>query len=163
MSDSMNSPDWDDEDPAVFDGDEPIFIDDDYYEGDIPSLDELKREIFQDKVIHSFVAEAFQFNGREAMNEILCEIERKMGWKLEIIATQGSIDDAILQKSNSFDDDGWIKYIMSDEYQKMNYRVIYQTELAIDEFIDSYYGSLTLGQRLRRYIKQKAWSFFQYL
>ena len=45
----------------------------------------------------------------------------------------------------------------------MNYRVIYQTELAVDEFIDSYYSSLSLGQRLRRYIKQKAWSFFQYL
>ena len=86
-----------------------------------------------------------------------------MGWKLEIIATQGSIDDAILHKSNSFDDDGWIKFIMSDEYQKMNYRVVYQTELAVDEFIDSYYSSLSLGQRLRRYIKQKAWSFFQYL
>ena len=163
MSDSMNSPEWDDEEPATYDGDEPIFIDDDDYEGDIPTLEELKKEIFQDKVIHSFVAEAFQFNGREAINEILCEIERKMGWKLEIIATQGSIDDAILRSTNSFDEDGWIKFIMSDEYQRMNYRVIYQSELAVDEFVDSYYNSLTLGQRFRRFVKRGLWSLFQHL
>lgn len=159
----MNSPEWDDEEPTTFDGDEPIFIDDDDYEGDIPSLEELKKEIFQDKVIHSFIAEAFQFNGREAINEILCEIERKMGWKLEIIATQGSIDDAILQSTNSFDEDGWINYIMSDEYQTMSYRTVYLSEFAIDEFISAHYEAQTTGQRFRRYIKNKLWSLFQYL
>lgn len=159
----MNSPEWDDEEPTIFDGDEPIFIDDDDYEGDIGSLDDLKKEIFQDKVIHSFVTEAFQFNGREAINEILCSIERKMGWKLEIVATQGQIEDEILKSINSFDEDGWVNYIMSDEYQKMTYRANYVSEFAVDEFISAYYGSPTMGQRFRRYIKNKAWSFFQYL
>ena len=159
----MNSPEWDDEEPTIFDGDEPIFIDDDDYEGEIGSLDDLKKEIFQDKVIHSFVTEAFQFNGREAINEILNSIERKMGWKLEIVATQGRIEDEILKNINSFDEDGWINYIMSDEYQKMTYRANYISEFAVDEFISAYYGSLTMGQRFRRYIKNKAWSFFQYL
>jgi hypothetical protein len=162
MSDSMNSPEWDDEDPIVYDGDEPIFINDEEFGEDIPSLEELKREIFQDKVIHSFVAEAFQFNGREAINEILYEIERKMGWKLEIIATRGSIDDAILQSTNSFDEDGWIKYIMSNEFQQMNYRVIYQAELSVDEFIEDNYMPIGLGQQIRRYIKRKLYNFAQY-
>lgn len=159
----MNSPDWDDEDPTTFDSDEPIFIDDDDYEGDIPSLEALKKEIFQDKVIHGFVEEAFQFNGREAINEIISEIERKMGWKMEIIATQGRIEDEILKTINSFDEDGWISYIMSEEYQKMNYRAVYLSEFAVDEFISSYYDSPTMGQRFRRYIKNKTWSLFQYL
>jgi hypothetical protein len=158
----MNSPEWDDEDPIVYDGDEPIFINDEEFGEDIPSLEELKREIFQDKVIHSFVAEAFQFNGREAINEILYEIERKMGWKLEIIATRGSIDDAILQSTNSFDEDGWIKYIMSNEFQQMNYRVIYQAELSVDEFIEDNYMPIGLGQQIRRYIKRKLYNFAQY-
>jgi hypothetical protein len=162
MSDSMNSPEWDDEDPIVYDGDEPIFINDEEFGEDIPSLEELKREIFQDKVIHSFVAEAFQFNGREAINEILYEIERKMGWKLEIIATRGSIDDAILQSTNSFDEDGWIKYIMSNEFQQMNYRVIYQAELSVDEFIEDNYMPIGLGQQIRRYIKRKLYNLAQY-
>ena len=158
----MNSPEWDDEDPIVYDGDEPIFINDEEFGEDIPSLEELKREIFQDKVIHSFVAEAFQFNGREAINEILYEIERKMGWKLEIIATRGSIDDAILQSTNSFDEDGWIKYIMSNEFQQMNYRVIYQAELSVDEFIEDNYMPIGLGQQIRRYIKRKLYNLAQY-
>lgn len=158
----MNSPEWDDEDPILYDGDEPIYINDEEFGEDIPSLEELKREIFQDKVIHSFVAEAFQFNGREAINEILYEIERKMGWKLEIIATRGSIDDAILQNTNSFDEDGWIKYIMSNQFQQMNYRVIYQAELSVDEFIEDNYAPIGLGQQIRRYIKQKLYSLAQY-
>ena len=162
MSDSMNSPEWDDEDPIVYDGDEPIFINDEEFGEDIPSLEDLKREIFQDKVIHSFVAEAFQFNGREAINEILYEIERKMGWKLEIIATRGSIDDAILQSTNSFDEDGWIKYIMSNQFQQMNYRVIYQAELSVDEFIEDNYMPIGLGQQIRRYIKRKLYNLAQY-
>lgn len=158
----MNSPEWDDEDPIVYDGDEPIFINDEEFGEDIPSLEDLKREIFQDKVIHSFVAEAFQFNGREAINEILYEIERKMGWKLEIIATRGSIDDAILQSTNSFDEDGWIKYIMSNQFQQMNYRVIYQAELSVDEFIEDNYMPIGLGQQIRRYIKRKLYNLAQY-
>ena len=136
MSDSMNSPDWDD--------DEPIFIDDDDFEGDSLSLDELKKEIFQDKIIHGFVQEAFQFNGREAINEILSEIERKMGWKLEIIATRGSIEDAVLERTNTFDEDAWIRFLMSDVYDRMSYRVIYESELAVDEFMDDSYESLGL-------------------
>lgn len=153
MSDSMNSPDWDD--------DEPIFIDDDDFEGDSLSLDELKKEIFQDKVIHGFVQEAFQFNGREAINEILSEIERKMGWKLEIIATRGSIEDAVLERTNTFDEDAWIRFLMSDVYDRMSYRVIYESELAVDEFMDDSYESLSLGARARRYIKKKVWNLFQ--
>lgn len=153
MSDSMNSPDWDD--------DEPIFIDDDDFEGDSLSLDELKKEIFQDKVIHGFVQEAFQFNGREAINEILSEIERKMGWKLEIIATRGSIEDAVLERTNTFDEDAWIRFLMSDVYDRMSYRVIYESELAVDEFMDDSYESLGLGARVRRYIKKKVWNLFQ--
>ncbi len=157
----MNSPDWDDEDPTTYDGDEPIFIDDGEYDGDIIGLEELKKEIFQDKVIHSFVQEAFQFNGREAINEILSEIERKMGWKLEIIATRGSIDDAVLEQTNTFDEDAWIRFLMSDQYSRMGYRVIYESELAIDEFMDDSYGNLKLGARVRRYIKRMAWNIFQ--
>lgn len=154
MSDSMNSPDWDD--------DEPIFIDDDVFdEVDSLSLDELKKEIFQDKVIHGFVQEAFQFNGREAINEILSEIERKMGWKLEIIATRGSIDDAVLERTNTFDEDAWIRFLMSDVYDRMSYRVIYESELAVDEFMDDSYESLSLGARTRRYIKKTVWNLFQ--
>lgn len=153
MSDSMNSPDWDD--------DEPIFIDDDDFEGDSLSLDELKKEIFQDKVIHGFVQEAFQFNGREAINEILSEIERKMGWKLEIIATRGSIEDAVLERTNTFDEDAWIRFLMSDVYDRMSYRVIYESELAVDEFMDDSYESLSLGARARRYIKKIVWNLFQ--
>lgn len=153
MSDSMNSPDWDD--------DEPIFIDDDDFEGDSLSLDELKKEIFQDKVIHGFVQEAFQFNGREAINEILSEIERKMGWKLEIIATRGSIEDAVLERTNTFDEDAWIRFLMSDVYDRMSYRVIYESELAVDEFMDDSYESLSLGARARRYIKKTVWNLFQ--
>ena len=153
MSDSMNSPDWDD--------DEPIFIDDDDFEGDSLSLDELKKEIFQDKVIHGFVQEAFQFNGREAINEILSEIERKMGWKLEIIATRGSIEDAVLERTNTFDEDAWIRFLMSDVYDRMSYRVIYESELAVDEFMDDSYESLGLGARARRYIKKTVWNLFQ--
>ncbi len=153
MSDSMNSPDWDD--------DEPIFIDDEDFEGDSLSLDELKKEIFQDKVIHGFVQEAFQFNGREAINEILSEIERKMGWKLEIIATRGSIEDAVLERTNTFDEDAWIRFLMSDVYDRMSYRVIYESELAVDEFMDDSYESLSLGARARRYIKKTVWNLFQ--
>jgi len=153
MSDSMNSPDWDD--------DEPIFIDDEDFEGDSLSLDELKKEIFQDKVIHGFVQEAFQFSGREAINEILSEIERKMGWKLEIIATRGSIEDAVLERTNTFDEDAWIRFLMSDVYDRMSYRVIYESELAVDEFMDDSYESLSLGARARRYIKKTVWNLFQ--
>jgi hypothetical protein len=149
----MNSPDWDD--------DEPIFIDDEDFEGDSLSLDELKKEIFQDKVIHGFVQEAFQFNGREAINEILSEIERKMGWKLEIIATRGSIEDAVLERTNTFDEDAWIRFLMSDVYDRMSYRVIYESELAVDEFMDDSYESLSLGARARRYIKKTVWNLFQ--
>ncbi len=157
----MSSPDWDDEDPTTYDSDEPIFIDDDEFDGDPIGLEELKKEIFQDKVIHSFVQEAFQFNGREAINEILCEIERKMGWKLEIVATRGSIDDAVLEQTNTFDEDAWIRYLMSDEYSTMSYRVIYESELAIDEFMNNNYESLGIGARFRRYIKRMAWNLFQ--
>jgi hypothetical protein len=160
MSESPNSPDWDDEDPATFDGDEPIFIDDEDFPGEIPSLTELKREIFQDRVIHSFVREAWGFNGREAINEIILEVERKMGWKLEIVATQGAVDNSLMDLKNTFDEDAWIHYLMSDEYRVMTYRVLYESELAVDDFMVRFYGNLPLGARIRRYIKNKLWNLF---
>jgi hypothetical protein len=84
-----------------------------------------------------------------------------MGWKLEIIATRGSIEDAVLERTNTFDEDAWIRFLMSDVYDRMSYRVIYESELAVDEFMDDSYESLSLGARTRRYIKKTVWNLFQ--
>jgi hypothetical protein len=43
----------------------------------------------------------------------------------------------------------------------MSYRVIYESELAVDEFMDDSYESLSLGARTRRYIKKTVWNLFQ--
>lgn len=161
MANHGNTPDWDDEEFSSSGNDEPIFIDDDDYPDDSYNLSDIKKHIFQEKVIHSFVEEAYAFTGREAIAEILSSLERKMGWKLEIIATRGSIDNALLAETNTFDEDAWIRFLMSKDYEIMTYRIAYESELAVDNFMESSYRPTSLKTKMHRYIKAKAWNLFQ--
>lgn len=137
--------DWDDDNDPVHMEDEYHIDDDD--EG--TSIEDFQRLVHQEKIITNFVNEAFMFGGAATIVDLLNNIDRKMGWRTEIIGEASALDDTMLYVYNSFDPDAWDLWVNSDENTKLRLDVAYESAIAMRQFAQKLTGNTTTKSRFR--------------
>jgi hypothetical protein len=151
--------DWDDDSDPV-NMEEEYHMDDDE-EG--TSLEDFKRLVHQERIITRFVDEAYMFGGAATIADVLNNIDRKMGWRTEIIGEASALDDTMLFVYNSFNPDAWDLWTNSDENMKLRLDVAYEASIAMRQFAQKLTGNTTTKGRFRllgRSIAQKLMRFF---
>jgi hypothetical protein len=153
MSDSSSSPEWEDDDEL---------IDLNELDEDMPAeaLSEFQRAMFENKVIHTFVRNAFDFGGANTLIEVFNQVERKMGWRTEIIADKNALDDYMFYRYETFDEEIWNFYVNSDEYQELTYRIAYLSTEAMLSFADKYARRRTMKEAVRARVRKLLWKVF---
>lgn len=153
MSDSSSSPEWEDDDEL---------IDLNELDDDVPAeaLTEFQRAMFENKVIHTFVRNAFDFGGVNTLIEVFSQVERKMGWRTEIIADKNALDDYMFYRYETFDEEVWDCFVNSDEYQELTYRITYLSTEAMQSFADKYSRRRTMKEAMRARFRKLLWKVF---
>jgi len=130
---------------------------------DESSFADIQKQIFESRVIGTFVRNAYDFGGSSTLLEILCYVERKMGWKTEIIADKNALDDYMFYRYQTFDEDIWAHYINSDQYDELAHRVSLMSEKAMSEFVDVYSESTTIKKRFKNKLRKLVWTAYKNL
>ena len=156
MSNSDGPFDWEDEN-------DPVFISDDDYSGEETTpLEDFRRLMIQDRIISEFVNEAWDFGGIATIADVVNHIERKIGWRTEIIADKSALDDYMFFENDVFDRDVWDTYTNSDEYQDLVYEVAYQSEISMRLFAKRECGKLTAKDRFKTVARNSLYKLVRY-
>lgn len=155
MSDTAGQPEWDDDDPIFISEDEFEFDDDgNIVSGsmEIMALDDFRKLMLQDRIISDFIEDAIQFGGTPTIIDIINHIERRLGWKMEIIADKGAVDDSLFFQWETFNPEAWEFFINSDEYADLTRRVAFESILATQNFAKRITGNQSNGERVKHFI-----------
>lgn len=159
MGKSDEYSDWDEEEGLA--GSENDYDEYDDDSGPSNALNEFQKSIFENKVINTFVRNAHEFGGIDTLLEVLNHVERKMGWRTEIIADKNALDDYMFYRHESFDEDLWLHYTNSHQYETLVHNISYLTEKSMCDFVDVYNNGRTIKQvfiyKLRRFV----WRIFK--
>ena len=156
MANSDGPFDWEDEN-------DPVFISDDDYSGEETTpLEDFRRLMIQDRIISEFVNEAWDFGGIATIADVVNHIERKIGWRTEIIADKSALDDYMFFENDVFDRDVWDTYTNSDEYQDLVYEVAYQSEISMRLFAKRECGKLTAKDRFKTVVRNSLYKLVRY-
>jgi len=143
MSNTDGPFDWDDEN-------DPVFIsDEDYDDEDATPLEEFRKMMIQDRIITDFIDEAWEFGGIATIADVVNHIERKIGWRTEVIADRGALEDYMFYSHNIFNPHIWDLYTNSDEHQDLVIDVAYECEVAMQRFALRAAGKLTTKDRFK--------------
>jgi hypothetical protein len=158
MASNDDYSEWDEEDIAG--------LDDESYErdGDEDSpMSELQKSMFESRVIGTFVRNAYEFGGTNTLLEVLSCVERKMGWRTEIIADKNALDDYMFYRHETFDEEIWSYYANSDQYSELIHKVAFLSEHAMSDFVELYSKSGSPKKRFRKQMRNIAWKVFKKL
>jgi len=148
--------DWEDEN-------DPVFISDEDYSGEESTpLEDFRRLMIQDRIISDFVNEAWDFGGIATIADVVNHIERKIGWRTEIIADKSALDDYMFFENDVFDRDIWDTYTNSDEFQELVYEVAYQSEVSMRLFAKRECGQLTVKDRFKITVRNLLYKLARY-
>jgi hypothetical protein len=158
MSDAGGPFEWDEEN-------EPVFISDEDFDDqpEAMAIEEFRRMMLHDRIISDFVNEAWEVGGIDTITEVLSHIERKVGWRTEILATSGALDDIMLYEHETFNPLVWDFYTNSDEHEQLIYDVVYESEIAMRKFARRLAGKETTKDRFKevgRKLAKKLMRFF---
>lgn len=143
MSNTDGPFDWEDEN-------DPVFIsDEDYDDEEATPLEEFRKMMIQDRIITDFIDEAWEFGGIATIADVVNHIERKIGWRTEVIADRGALDDYMFYQHNVFNPNIWDLYTNSDEHQDLVMDVAYECEVAMHRFSMRAAGKLTTKDRFK--------------
>lgn len=160
MSNSSEYPEWEEEDETSYitnsQYDQDDDLSDEYREIELNALDAFEKSMFENRVIHTFVNNAYEFGGLNTLLEVLTRIERKMGWKMEIIADRDAADDYMFYRHETFDEDLWGHYVNSDQYEDLVRQVAFLSTRAMGDFIDTY----SVGSSIKKSIMARFRRFF---
>jgi hypothetical protein len=120
--------DWEDDD----DDDVSIIFEQDA--DDFMSDDDEDWQYQRQRQISRFVEYAYKADGLQAINDILHAVESCTLWRLEIIADSNGLDDFIFARYNTFDDNAWLFFINSPEYEQMTYDITMISNIAAESF-----------------------------
>lgn len=142
MSNTEGPFDWDDEN-------DPVFISDEDFEpsAEPTALEEFRRMMMQDRIIQDFINDAWQFGGIETIADVINHIERKAGWRVEIISDAAVLDNYQFYKYDTFNADNWELYVNSDEFSDLVLDVAYESEMAMRKFVKRTSDTITTKQR----------------
>jgi hypothetical protein len=156
MPNSEGPFDWEDEN-------DPVFISDEDYSGEESTpLEDFRRLMIQDRIISDFVNEAWDFGGIATIADVVNHIERKIGWRTEIIADKSALDDYMFFENDVFDRDIWDTYTNSDEFQELVYEVAYQSEFSMRLFAKRECGQLTVRDRFKIAVRNLLYKLARY-
>lgn len=160
MSNSSEYPEWEEEDETSYitnsQYDQDDDLSDEYREIELNALDAFEKSMFENRVIRTFVNNAYEFGGLGTLLEVLTQIERKMGWKMEIIADRDAADDYMFYRHETFDEDLWGHYVNSDQYEDLVRQVAFLSTRAMGDFIDTY----SVGSSIKKSIMARFRRFF---
>lgn len=155
MSDTAGQPEWDDDDP-IFISEEGLEFDEDgnlvAEQFDPIDMDEFRKLMLQDRIISDFIEDAMQFGGTATIIDIVNHIERRLGWKMEIIADKGAVDDSLFFQWDTFNPEAWEFFSNSDEYLELTRRVGFESILATQNFTKRITGNQSNGERVKLFI-----------
>lgn len=119
--------DWEDDDDddvsIAFDSSEESF-----------SIDDDEWDFHRKQQIARFVEYAYKTDGIQAITEILHAVESCTLWRLEIIADANGLDDFIFARHNTFDDNAWLFFTNSPEFDQMTYDITMLSNIAAETF-----------------------------
>jgi len=160
MSNSSEYPEWEEEDETSYitnsQYDQDDDLSDEYREIELNALDAFEKSMFENRVIRTFVNNAYEFGGLGTLLEVLTQIERKMGWKMEIIADRDAADDYMFYRHETFDEDLWGHYVNSDQYEDLVRQIAFLSTRAMGDFIDTY----SVGSSIKKSIMARFRRFF---
>jgi len=160
MSNSSEYPEWEEEDETSYitnsQYDQDDDLSDEYREIELNALDAFEKSMFENRVIRTFVNNAYEFGGLGTLLEVLTQIERKMGWKMEIIADRDAADDYMFYRHETFDEGLWGHYANSDQYEDLVRQVAFLSTRAMGDFIDTY----SVGSSIKKSIMARFRRFF---
>lgn len=160
MSNSSEHPEWEEEDETSYitnsQYDQDDDLSDEYREIELNALDAFEKSMFENKVIRTFVNNAYEFGGLGTLLEAINQVERKMGWKMEIIADRDAVDDYMFYRHETFDEDLWSHYINSDHYEDLVRQVAFLSTRTMGDFIDTY----SVGPNIKKSITARFRRFF---
>ena len=61
--------------------------------------------------------------GDKGILALLFALERAMGWQLEIVASRDAVDDTLISKYNTFDENSWQRVRNTKSFERMIYDV----------------------------------------
>lgn len=155
MSEADDYQEWDEEDLAET-GQNPYNQEDD--EGN--AISDLQKSLFENRVIDTFVKNAYDFGGTSTLLEVLTHVERKMGWRTEIIADKNALDDYMFYRHETFDEDIWSHYANSDQYHDLIQRVSFMSEKAMSDFVELYSSTSNPRNTIRKKLRDLVWKVF---
>ena len=120
------------------------------------SFEELRRSIVENKAIADFLKNAYSFGGESTLIEVLNSIERKMGWRTEILADKSALDDYLFYRYGLFDDEAWDSYINSDEFDDFSAFISELSQAQIFRFADRHARQLSIRDTIRECLKKLA-------
>jgi len=155
MSESDDYPEWEEEDLSNIES-EPYNQEDDEESN---GMDALQKSLFENRVIRTFVKNAFEFGGTDTLLEVLTQVEHKMGWRTEIIADKNALDDYMFYRHQTFDEQIWSHYANSDQYRELTQKVALMSERAMSDFVEAYSSSESTRKVFRKKLRDLAWFF----
>jgi len=84
--------------------------------------------------ISRFVEYSYKSDGIQAITEILHAVEACTLWRLEIIADSNGLDDFLLSRYSAFDDNAWLFFVNSPEFQQLSYDITMLSGIAAESF-----------------------------
>lgn len=155
MSEADDYQEWDEEDLADIEQD-PYNQEDE----ESPAISDLQKSMFENRVIRTFVKNAYDFGGTNTLLEVLTHVERKMGWRTEIIADKNALDDYMFYRHETFDENIWSHYANSDQYEELTRRVSFMSEKAMGDFVELYSTAGSPRDTIRKKLRDLAWKVF---
>ena len=173
MNNSSEYPDWlDDEEGAPDDEsaysrnpqyDQDDDLDDDPSDMELAALSTFEKSMFENKVIRTFVRNAHEFGGVSTLLEVVNQIERRMGWKMEIIADRDAVDDYMFYRHETFDEDLWSHYTNSDKYDDLVRQTAFLSARMMSNFIDTYSKGPNFKKSMMAQFRRFVWKVYSQL
>jgi hypothetical protein len=158
MSDASSN-EWDDDEELTdLDDEEGLDVSEEELN---EAMSELHKSIFENKVISTFVKNAYDFGGTNTLLEVVNCVERKMGWRAELVADRAALDDYMLYRFETFDEEIWEHYLNSDEYQELIYDVAHMSQQSLYRFADKYSVGTSPKQMLRNRVRNMLWRLYK--
>ena len=84
--------------------------------------------------ISQFVEYEYKNDGINAITEILHAVESCTLWRLEIIADSHGLDDYVFARYNTFDNNAWLFFLNSPEFEQMTHDITLLSNIAAESF-----------------------------
>ena len=173
MSNSSEYPDWLDDEENASD-DESSYIRNSQYDQDddlsddpsdieLAALNSFEKSMFENKVIRTFVRNAHEFGGISTLLEVVNQIEKRMGWKMEIIADRDAVDDYMFYRHETFDEDLWSHYTNSDRYENLVHQIAFLSTRVMSNFIDTYSKGPNVRKSITAFFRRFVWKVYSKL